>query len=119
MTVVAGIGCRRGCPTAAIIAVVREAEAAAGRAATVLAAPAFKAGEAGLREAASVLGLPLVFVDDAALRAVQGLCATRSEAALAAVGVASVAEGAALAVSGGTLLGPRVGRGAATCALVA
>ena len=115
--IVAGVGCRAGCAAVDIVAVVREAEALVGRVATVLAAPTFKGGEAGVREAAEVLGVPLVFVDEAGMAAAQGGCLTRSAVVLAAVGVASVAEAAALAVSGGRLLGPRVGRGMATCAL--
>lgn len=115
--VVAGVGCRIGCGAGAIVAVVREAEALMGCRATVLAVPGFKDGEAGVREAAGMLGLGLVFVDEAGMAAAQAACVTRSEVVLAAVGVASVAEAAALAVSGGRLLGPRVGRGMATCAL--
>ena len=115
--VVAGVGCRRGCGAADIVAVVREAEALAGCVAAVLAAPAFKDGEAGVREAAGTLGIPLVFVDAARMAAAQAGCVTRSDVVLAAVGVASVAEAAALAVSGGRLLAARLARGAATCAL--
>lgn len=119
MKVVAGVGCRTGCGAGAIVAVVREAEALAGCRATVLAVPGFKEGEAGVREAAVMLGVPLVFVDAAGMAAAQAGCVTRSEVVRAAVGVASVAEAAALAASGGRLLGPRVGQGMATCALAA
>ena len=119
MAVVAGVGCRKGCGAGAIVAVVREAEAVAGCRATVLAVPGFKDGEAGVREAALALGMALVFVDAAGMAAAQAGCLTRSDVVLAAVGVASVAEAAALAVSGGRLLVARVGRGMATCALAA
>ena len=119
MTVVAGIGCRRNCPASAIVAAIREAEAAAGRRATHLAAPAFKSNEPGLHQAATLLNLPLTFVDTKALEAVQPSCPTRSPTALAATGLASIAEAAALAASGGTLIQPRTGQGLATCALAA
>ena len=115
--IVAGLGCRRGCAAADLVAAVRLAERSAGVAAAALAAPRFKAQEAGLDEAAAALGLPLMLVEAAAMQAVQPRCPTRSAAALGATGVASVAEGAALAGSGGRLLLPRVAVGGATCAL--
>ncbi len=115
--IVAGLGCRRGCAAEAIVALVREAEARAGCRAERLAAPAFKRDEAGLRLAAERLGLPLVFAERDRLVAVQCLCPTPSAAALRASGLASVAEAAALAVSGGPLLLPRIAAAGATCAL--
>ncbi len=119
MTVVAGIGCRAQCPAADIVAVVRQACEAAGRAADALAAPQFKSGEPGLHAAAASLGLPLLLVDRAALEAAQPRCVTRSAHALEAVGVASVAEGSALAAAGprSRLLLPRIAAAGATCAL--
>ena len=109
--IVAGIGCRRGCPAEAIVALVREAGPV-----DALAAPAWKQEEAGLLEAARLLGLPLRWVAQDALAAVQALCVTRSDVVAQAVGLASVAEAAALA-GGGALLRARFGRGGATCAL--
>lgn len=106
--IVAGIGCRKGCPAEAIVALVQGAD--------TLAAPAWKAAEPGLLAAAVLLDLPLRFVDDAALAAVQARCPTQSAKAAQAVGFASVAEAAALA-GGGTLLRPRFGNTWATCAL--
>jgi cobalt-precorrin 5A hydrolase len=113
--VFAGIGCRRDCAADDILAVVR----AAGRAVDALAAPAFKAGEAGLHAAADALGVPLIFVEPAALAAVQPLCVTRSAPAERATGVASVAEGCALAAAGpgGRLVLARITGARATCAL--
>ncbi len=108
---VAGIGCRRGCPAEAIVALVREAGPV-----DALAAPAWKQEEAGLLEAAGTLGLPLWFVGHEALAAVQGSCPTKSATVARATGFASVAEAAALA-GGGTLLRPRFGSGWATCAV--
>lgn len=115
--IAAGIGCRRLCPADRIVVLVRQAVASLGRPVEALAAPAFKRGEPGLLEAAAILGLPLHFVEQAGLAAVQALCPTRSEAALRAFGVASVAEGAALAVGGPPLLLVRFGGDGATCAV--
>jgi cobalamin biosynthesis protein CbiG len=118
-TVVAGIGCRRACPAEDIVALVRAAEARAACRVDALAAPDFKQDEAGLHAAARLLGIGLIFVTAPALAAVQPLCPTFSEAALHHTGTASVAEGAALAASGGTLLLPRIAGARATCALAA
>ena len=115
--IVAGIGCRRGCAAADIVALVRLAEDRTDCAVDALAAPAFKQDEPGLRESAHLLGIRLVLIDAAALEDVQPLCPTRSEAAARTVGIASVAEASALAASGGELLLPRIAGGGATCAL--
>ncbi len=109
--IVAGIGCRRCCPASDIIALVHQAGGA-----DALAAPAWKQDEPGLLEAADRLGLPLSFVDDAALAAVQAQCPTQSAVVARAVGVASVAEAAALA-GGGALVLARISGGMATLAL--
>jgi cobalamin biosynthesis protein CbiG len=113
--IVAGIGCRRGCPAEAIVALVREAESLAERVGA-LAAPAFKRDEPGLHQAAERLGLPLLFVEDAAMAAAQSRCVTSSNAAEHATGFASVAEAAALG-AGGVLLLPRLTGAGVTCAL--
>jgi len=115
--IVAGLGCRRGCPAADVVAAVRQAASSAGLTVGALAVPALKAHEAGLQEAAVLLGLRMLLVDDAAMHAAQPRCVTRSSAAKAATGFASVAEAAALAASGGALLLPRLAVGGATCAL--
>lgn len=115
--IVAGVGCRRGCPAEAIVVLVQRAARQAGVRVAALAAPEFKRDEPGLHGAAAALGLVLHFVDSAALGAVQASAPTRSAAALHATGFASIAEAAALAVSGGRLLLPRIGEGAATCAI--
>ena len=109
--IVAGIGCRRGCPAEAIVALVRRVGGA-----DRLAAPTWKQAEAGLLEAARSLGIPLEWVDDAVLAAVQALCPTRSATVARVTGHASVAEAAALA-GGGRLVLARLGDGWATCAL--
>jgi cobalt-precorrin 5A hydrolase len=113
--IVAGIGCRRGCPAEAIVALVREAEALAGRV-EALAAPAFKQAEAGLHAAASLLGVPLLFVAEGVLLAAQARCVTHSDAAASATGFASVAEAAAVG-AGGVLVLPRLTGAGVTCAL--
>jgi len=115
--IVAGIGCRRGCPAEDIVALVRLAEEQAACHVGALAAPDFKQDETGLHEAARRLGVALNFVDATALAAVQPRCPTRSEAAARHAGAASVAEGSALAASGGRLLLARIANGRATCAL--
>jgi cobalamin biosynthesis protein CbiG len=115
--IVAGLGFRRGCLADDIVRLVHTAQDRAGRRAGSLAAPDWKRGEPGLHAAAGMLGLPIAFVGRAALAAVQPLCPTRSTVAERETGVASVAEGAALAASGGRLLLPRIGQGSVTCAL--
>ena len=117
--VVAGIGCRKDCPAEDILAVVQRACGAAGRAADALAAPSFKAAEAGLHGAAASLGLRLILVEPDALAAAQPRCVTFSAIAARATGAASVAEGCALAAAGphARLLLPRLAAARATCAL--
>ena len=115
--IVAGVGCRRGCPASEIAALVREAEARAGRRAVRLAAPAFKQSARELHGAAAMLGLPLDFVSEESMIAAQERCVTRSAAAASAKGLASIAEAAALAASDGALLLPRIKSARATCAL--
>ncbi len=115
--IVAGLGFRRGCPADDIVRLVRMAQDRAGCRAGSLAAPDWKCHDAELHDAARRLGLPLAPVGRAALTAVQPLCPTRSVVAERETGVASVAEGSALAASGGRLLLARITHGAATCAL--
>jgi cobalt-precorrin 5A hydrolase len=122
--IVAGIGCRRGTPAAAIAAVIDAALARAGLAKDVLAiiaTAAAKGDEPGIAATASALGVPLVLVPPADLEAAGVRTVTRSERVVALMGVPSVAEAAALA-AGGTkarLLAPRIALGPATCALAA
>lgn len=120
--IVVGIGCRRGSSAARIGTAVEEALAAAELSPAgidALAAPAFKAGEAGIVQAAARLGLAAIFVDRADLDAVQPLCATRSPAAEAATGLPAVSEAAALAAAGRNprLLLPRIVRDGVACAV--
>lgn len=99
---VAGLGCRRGVGADAVLTLLRRACRALGWDGVpphlVLATAAGKASEPGLLAAAAALGRPLLALDGAALAAVPyGLYHSRSDAALRAMGVPSVAEGAALA----------------------
>jgi len=116
--IVAGIGCRRDCPGEAIVALVREAETRAGARVSALAAPAAKAHEQGLHDAAAILDVALMLVAQEDLVAAQARCVTHSACAERTMGVASVAEGCALAASGAeTLLLARIASKRATCAL--
>jgi cobalt-precorrin 5A hydrolase len=122
--IVAGIGCRRGTPAAAIAAVIDAALARAGLAKDVLAiiaTAATKGGEPGIAATASALGVPLVLVPPTDLEAAGARTITRSERVVALMGVPSVAEASALAAGGRTarLLAPRIALGPATCALAA
>ncbi len=120
--IVAGIGCRKGCGADEIVALIEQAVRDAGIANcrfTALAAPRFKQDEPGPRGAAERMNLPLLLIEDAAMRAAEPQCATRSVTALEATGFASVAEAAALAAVGpeGRLVLPRIASNMATCAL--
>ena len=109
---VAGIGCRRGVSADEVLAAIEAARD--GRHLDALATVPGKADEPGLVEAARRLGLPLLVgaVDD-------GRLATRSTASLAATGVGSASEAAALGAAGpaGRLVGPRRVVGRVTCAV--
>jgi cobalt-precorrin 5A hydrolase len=120
--IVAGIGCRRGAPVAAIEAVIGAALARAGLgkdALALIATAAAKCDEPGIAAAASALGLPLVCVAGPELEHAGERGATRSARVLAMTGVPSVAEAAALAAAGrdARLLLARIALGPATCAL--
>ncbi len=117
--IVAGLGCRTGVGANEIAVLVSGAATAAGLTLAALAAPAFKAAEPGVIAAAALLGLPMIWVSPADLASAQPRCVTRSVRAAAAVGVASVAEGCALAAAGAdaVLLVPRTAGRHATCAI--
>ncbi len=117
--IVAGLGFRTTCTADELVALIARVGDAAGAQIAALAVPDFKADAPALARAASSLALEVRPISQAALIAVQTLCPSRSAAALASVGVASVAEACALAAAGpgAQLLGPRTASGAATCAL--
>jgi cobalt-precorrin 5A hydrolase len=117
--IIAGIGCRTGVTAEAIIALLTEAADQGFGRPDMLAVPEFRSGEAGIIEAAETLGLPILWIAKAELKGEQGRCLTRSRRAEVEVGLASVAEAAALAATGptGRLILPRISAGGVTCAL--
>jgi cobalt-precorrin 5A hydrolase len=121
--IVAGIGCRTGVAAGALRQVLDDAlrllPSAAPVGALILAVPEFRRDEPGIAEAASALGLPVILVGRAALRGEQGRCLTRSARAEAEVGLASVAEAAALSAAGpgSRLVVPRIVGAGVTCAI--
>ena len=121
-TIVAGIGCRKGASAAQIQAAVEAAftgEALGGRRPGLLAAPAAKDKEDGIRGAAAALGLRLMWISQTALEAAGPRTRTHSARSLAAMNVPSVAEASALAAAGpnARLLVARLAVGPVTCAL--
>ncbi|WP_130731839.1 cobalamin biosynthesis protein [Komagataeibacter xylinus] len=117
--IVAGLGLRSLCDAQALIALVLAAQERCGRRAELVAVPAFRYREAGVQDAARQLGLHLRAVTPDELLAVQPRCVTHSARAQAALGVASVAEGCALAAAGphARLIVPRLTGSGATCAM--
>lgn len=120
-TLVAGLGCRSGVSVETLHAAISDALGAARRwwdEIALLATPDFKEAE-NFDLLAERLGLPLVLVRRADLEAVQDRCLVQSAVTERLIGLAAVAEAAALAVAGpgSHLLGPHVRRGGATCAL--
>jgi cobalt-precorrin 5A hydrolase len=120
--IVAGVGCRKGATAAEVEAAVAAALDRAGLAAPALSAiatSAAKSNEAGIAAAAATLGVPLLLVPHAELEAAGPRTLTSSARVMAATGVPSLAEAAALAAGGPTaqLISPRVAIGPATCAL--
>lgn len=95
---VVGIGCRKGAPAAAVAGALRQALEQAGIApedVLVYATTAKKRGEAGLRDAVAELGGNLVYLDDDTLNAQRAPSPSRAQL----IGLAGVAEPAALAIS--------------------
>lgn len=119
-----GVGCRRGCPGAVIVALVRQTLATCPAHVQALSDRRLftiedKRDEPGLRQAADDLALALVFLSRGSLAATEGRVTVRSAAVQARFGLASVAEAAALAGAGGAsvLVAPRTSAGGATCAV--
>ncbi len=119
MVTVAGIGCRKGVTSEAIIAAVRAAERAFGTTVEYLATAPLKADEAGLVAAARDLALSLEIVAQERLDAVAAETMTFSQASLDHAGSPSVSEAAALAAAGASarLLAPRLVVGDVTVAI--
>ena len=117
-----GVGCNRGTPADEIAGAIRAALAGAGLAPAAVAGLASidaKRDEAGLLDAARELGLPLTFLDAERIGAVRGP-SEPSAPAMRALGVAGVAEPAALLAAGATrLLVPKRVSGNVTVAIAA
>ncbi|KAF1051051.1 MAG: Cobalt-precorrin-5A hydrolase [Stenotrophomonas maltophilia] len=97
---VAGLGCRRGCPVDELHALLCTTLAEAGldvAALSALASAAAKADEPGLRQLAERLGLPIAFLSAAQLAAQRDAVTPASARVQAVVGEAGVCEAAALA----------------------
>lgn len=116
---VAGLGLRSGASSADIVGLLRRAEKESGRSIQLVVVPEFKQQLAALREALSILRLPMITASRARLERLQARCPTQSVAALAATGLASVAEACALAAlrEGGKLVLPRIATAQTTCAI--
>jgi cobalt-precorrin 5A hydrolase len=120
-TVAIGIGCKRGCSSEIIVALVERAIAAAacpGAPASLFTHEA-KKSEVGLASAAKALGLPLVILDSQVLRQASLRAATNSPRVMAMFGLPSIAETAALAGAGpsSVLLVARMSDRGASCAI--
>jgi cobalt-precorrin 5A hydrolase len=116
-----GIGCKKGCPSEAIVTLVARAMAAAsctGSCASLFTHET-KKSEPGLADAAKALGLPLVFLDGDVLRQASSRAITSSPKVMELYGVPSIAETAALAGAGpaAVLLLARMSYAGASCAI--
>jgi cobalt-precorrin 5A hydrolase/precorrin-3B C17-methyltransferase len=117
-----GVGCERGCAPEELTDLVRGTLAENGLAAGAVAALVsidLKADEPAVHAAAEALGVPARFFDVAALAAEESRLATPSDLVRREVGVAGVAESAALATAGpeATLIVPKAKSRRATCAI--
>lgn len=94
-----GLGCRRGCPAAALLELVesclRERDLEL-HAVTALASIDLKAAEPGLIELARRLAVPLILLDATQLQPYEAQLTHRSAVAYARTGCHGVAESAAL-----------------------
>ena len=122
---IAGVGCRASASVNDILAVIGQALKRDGLQPanlTALACIPARGEHPAVLAAAARFNLPLVVADPATLAAVAGLCLTRSEASLAATGLPSASEAAALATAraldtNARLAGPRSAGPMATCAI--
>jgi cobalt-precorrin 5A hydrolase len=119
---VAGIGCRKGVGADEVLAAIDaalQAHALSRPSLDALATLASKDREAGLAEASHALGLSLLIMPNAMAAAAASQTLTHSSASLAATGLPSASETAALAAAGpnARLLGPRIVQGRVTCAI--
>ena len=102
MSLVAGLGCQRGCEVHSLLALLDEALAAAGverRQLTALASIDLKHAEPGLLALATALDLPLCCFNAQHLAAHEGRLSHKSAVAFAHTGCYGIAESAALAAA--------------------
>lgn len=119
---VAGVGCRESCVAADIVAVVEAALAAHAldrQALSAIAVPVGRAAMPSVEKAAEILGLPLLVPDRNALEKAGLGGLTHSHHSMRVTRLGSASEAAALAAigDGARLLGPRIVKGPATCAI--
>ena len=116
-----GIGCKKGCASDDIVALVMRAVLQLGTSSVDarLFSIEAKRDEVGLREAARALALPLQYFSAERLALESSRLLTRSAATRARFGIDSVAEAAALAGAGfgSKLVAPRLAQNGATCAI--
>ncbi|MEX0953928.1 MAG: cobalamin biosynthesis protein [Rhizobiaceae bacterium] len=118
----AGIGAQKGVKAKDVLAAVDTALNAYGLkrdAVSALYSNMSKSAEAGLLDAAKELGVECHAIAHPTLRRAAEHTITQSGASIAATGLASLSEAAALAAAGpgARLLGPRLAVGPVTCAL--
>jgi cobalt-precorrin 5A hydrolase len=120
--IVAGVGCRKAISAAQVDAAIDAAlvnSRLPSHQLGLIAVPALKGSEAGIRAAASGRGVLLRLIAQDLLEAANPRTLTRSKHSMATMNVHSVAEAAALAAAGpnARLLAPRITVGPVTCAL--
>ena len=120
----AGIGAQKGVKAKDVLAAVDAALTEYGLKRSAIGAlysNMSKSTEAGLLDAAKELGVECHAIAHPTLRKAAERTITQSGASIAATGLASLSEAAALAAAGpgARLLGPRIAIGPVTCALAA
>ncbi|TKT76973.1 cobalamin biosynthesis protein [Aquamicrobium sp. LC103] len=118
--IVAGIGCRKNVAADAVLAAIDRALEDHGRSRqdlSALATGSIKKDEMAIAATAERLRLPLVLVEQAELETPRTI--THSPKAVAATGVGSLSEAAALSAAGpeSRLLGPRIILNDVACAI--
>lgn len=121
-SVIAGLGCRGGSSLAEVLAALDSALARYSRGrcdVALMTTISQRSGHPAISAAAAALRVPLLVPDEADLLEANERALTRSQRSLAAVGLWSASEAAALAAAGpgGLLLGPRTVHGGVACAL--
>ena len=122
---IAGIGCRASASASDVLGAIGSAQGRDGFEPfdlTGLACIPSRADHPAIHAAAARLKLPLLVAEPAALATAASLCLTRSDTSLAATGLPSASEAAALAAAcainpDARLAGPRSAGPMATCAI--